>query len=321
MPKTPFRALLPLLLTLAPTVAGAADIRVTATPAIATSATSERVSLSEALAPAFRAVPVGGRLRLRDWPIGPGRRATAELTRNDIYAADARLYVVDEQGVREVPRSRWLLFAGDALDTGGSHWALAVAFDPDTQTLQAQSWAGSLRYELTPVAGQRSAHQVAVAEVAAHVECEQGAAQEPFDLSRLGLPDKRVPELTDIPTTNAISTLHTATVAADLDNEVMAQKFSNNSTTATNFMAALFNAMNVMYERDLLVRLVQGTTFYRTAADPYALPNGDTTFNKLVEFGNYWSVNNGGVTRALAMMFSGRQTRPRAAPAGRESPG
>ena len=64
---------------------------------------------------------------------------------------------------------------------------------------------------------------------------------------------------------------HTTAIAVETDNEIMATKFGNNTTTATNYIASLFAAMNVIYERDLRIRLVQGTTYLRTAPDPWTV--------------------------------------------------
>src|SRR5204862_3769286 len=85
-----------------------------------------------------------------------------------------------------------------------------------------------------------------------------------------------------------ITSLHSATIAVETDTQIMTNKFSNSTTTASNYIASLFAQMNVIYERDLLVRLLQGTTFLRTS-DPYTLndtpPYDDNlNANKLSEF-------------------------------------
>ena len=64
-----------------------------------------------------------------------------------------------------------------------------------------------------------------------------------------------------------ITSLHTATVAFDTDNELMFQKFGDNTTSATNYIASLIASINVMYERDLLLRLLQGFTVLRVIDD------------------------------------------------------
>jgi hypothetical protein len=88
----------------------------------------------------------------------------------------------------------------------------------------------------------------------------------------------------------------------------MLNKFSNNTTNASNYIAQLVAAMNVFYERDLLVRLVQGTTFLRvsTTPDPWTGGSGAADLSKLQQFSNYWNANMGGVSRAVAAMLSGK---------------
>jgi len=114
------------------------------------------------------------------------------------------------------------------------------------------------------------------------------------------------------PFSAALASLHTATLAVDTDNEAMLKRFSDNTTTATTFIAQLLAAMNVMYERDLNVRLLQGTTFLRlsTTPDPYSeLPSGSsTTLAELNEFSTYWDTKHDSIPRALAMMLSGKLT-------------
>ena len=77
----------------------------------------------------------------------------------------------------------------------------------------------------------------------------------------------------------------------------MQLKFGDNATAATDYIASLFALMNVMYERDVQVRLLQGFTILRpsTTPDPYvqsspAAANG----NSLNEFTSYWSAGCGG---------------------------
>ena len=46
---------------------------------------------------------------------------------------------------------------------------------------------------------------------------------------------------------------------------------SRNTTNATNYIATLIASVNVMYERDLNLRLVAGTTILRTGSDPWTV--------------------------------------------------
>jgi hypothetical protein len=134
-------------------------------------------------------------------------------------------------------------------------------------------------------------------------------AQETGELDKLLLPST-APGVIG----NAISSLHTATVAVDTDNELLNLKFGNSTAAATSYIANLFAAMNVVYERDLLIRLLQGFTILRpsTTADPYVQSASPASGADLNEFSNYWAGGCGGgctgVSRALTMLLSGKSS-------------
>jgi hypothetical protein len=119
-------------------------------------------------------------------------------------------------------------------------------------------------------------------------------------------------------TLDAITTLHTAVLAVDTDDELLFYKFADNTTTATNYIASLIAQMNVMYQRDLLIQLVQGTTFLRVGDsadgdhfndDPWSQPaTGGANGNQLNEVSSYWGTTNNGITRAFVAMLSGKGT-------------
>ena len=103
------------------------------------------------------------------------------------------------------------------------------------------------------------------------------------------------------------------TLAVDTDNEFMGQKFSNNTTNAANYLASLFALISVIYERDLQLRILQGTTILRVSsfADPYLQSGtGNADSAKLSEFRSYWNSHYAGVSRAAAMLLSGKQASP-----------
>jgi hypothetical protein len=104
-------------------------------------------------------------------------------------------------------------------------------------------------------------------------------------------------------------------IAVDTDNEFHYKKFANDLGDATTWIADLFLAMNVMYERDLSLRLLQGDTFLRRDLDDPPTYNDDpwtggsgASSSHLTEFGSYWSANYGAVDRVLAMLLSGKST-------------
>jgi hypothetical protein len=94
-----------------------------------------------------------------------------------------------------------------------------------------------------------------------------------------------------------------AVVAIDTDNEWMAGK-GNNPTTAMNWIADVFLAMNVFYERDVETRLLIGDVILRTSPDPYSEPSDRSA--QLDEFAAHWRYNMGGTDRDFAALLSGR---------------
>lgn len=88
----------------------------------------------------------------------------------------------------------------------------------------------------------------------------------------------------------------------------MSVRFGNDTTAATNWIADLFATMNVMYENDLDVQLVQGTTYLRTGSDPYTQNDSPASQADLTEFGSYWQAHYAAVPRAFAMLLSGKSS-------------
>ncbi len=290
--------------------------------AAGTSQRAEIVTFGTDLAPALLRIQNDASVRVADWPVAPDQRAEVVLTRRDVYAPDARVFVVDGQGTREVPRSRLAFFSGTAV--GDPEIRVFAGVDPDTGSVNGFIQTREELYELHPLsevpslakyAGRRS-HLVAPPEV---FRAERGESGE-FTCGQNGAPlsfleeRDRIQQMAgdqDSIFASAITTLHTATIAVDTDNELMNLKFSNNTTTATNYIASLIASMSAIYERDALLRLLQGTTFLRvsTTADPYNdTGSGNASVSKLQEFSNVWNTTHVGVTRALAMMLSGKQS-------------
>jgi hypothetical protein len=99
-----------------------------------------------------------------------------------------------------------------------------------------------------------------------------------------------------------------AFVAVDTDNELMSERFGNNTSAASSWIADLFATMNVMYENDLNVTLQQATTILRTAPDQYTQNNTPADGADLDEFGTYWQTHYPSVPRAFAMLLSGKSS-------------
>lgn len=259
---------------------------------------AEQLSLDTAALRALLAAPQEVPIRLKDWPIAPGRRGDVVVTRREVYAADAKLYVVEEAGAKEVPRARLAFFSGELEGDPATQMLLSV--DPERWRLESFARTAEGWSELRPLEADASAGEYLLTPATGRL---------PFGCAAGDLP-KSPAKLVSSASPEAVDALRQATLAVDTDNEFMNLKFANNVPNATSYVAQLVALMSVIYERDLEVRLLQGTTFYRvsTTPDPYAQSAADDADGaKLDEFANYWSANYASVSRAAALMLSGKQ--------------
>jgi hypothetical protein len=284
---------------------------------------AELVTLDANLTPRLLGLAPEASLRVTDWPVAPETRRDVILTRHEIYAPDAKIYRVDDKGLTELPRSTIALYWGVA--EGDDQVRVFLAIDPATGKTQSFTQLPGGLYELRPVPGKAGQNLVAApealgvgdgsaAETSAtsatsatpHWSCgEEEALQDPTHTSKalrsiLGGSANTAPPFTD---------LHTATVAIDTDNELLTNKFANSTVSATSYIASLLGAMTVMYERDLHVRLLQGTTFLRVSStpDPWnQASTGGASGAQLSEVSSYWAANYGNVSRAVTVMLSGK---------------
>ena len=243
-------------------------------------------------------------VRIQSWPVAPGDHRAIRLERRSVYAAGARLFEVGKHGLREVSRSPRIHFLGVIEDETGS--GVLLILDPRSGQLSGVTVSQGLSFDLE---ASDPAEPRAVRVVASH---ERTAALDPsWDCGgeSLHLPDtpwNRTSDLPAPPRAKAGSALE-AVVAIDTDTELLSQKFGNSTAAAADYIADLFAAMNVMYERDLDLRLLQGTTYLRTGSDPYVQNSGGSASGaELNEFGNYWKTHYQSVDRALAAMLSGK---------------
>ncbi len=256
-----------------------------------------------------KAMLVNDRITLKELPLSADRVGPVTLKRIDVYAPGARIHVIDEQGSHDIPRSDWLHFVADksipgsprmsvSMSADGAHAeGFLLSDDGHTYALNAERRLGRLDFTLNPTGKDAQGNKTRFA-----------CADDLYDgLLNRGAPEPvRLPFETDAVDATTAAT-RTATLAVDTDNEFMQQKFSNNTTNASNYIAALIAGLNVIYERDLDLTMVQGDTTLRvsTVTDPYNDP-GTNTLDQLDEFGEYWSANQGTVVRAFATQLSGK---------------
>jgi hypothetical protein len=296
----------------------AAEVRGQLIDAPGTDVQAEVVTFGEALGPALLRVAPDETVLVARWPVAPGVRDDVRLTRFEIYAPDARIWKVEGDRRTEVPRSRMAFFHGLAENAPDTR--VFVGLDPDTGAFLglAVSPQGSFEIRPFPEAARGRGHLVTVPEYFLPEKggkpeilswtCGQSAADEPLAFLQENLQEEPA-------VARALSSLHTVTLAVDTDNELLQQKFADNTANATSYVAALIAAMNVIYERDLNIRLLQGTTFLRvsTTPDPYTQPpagDGSVTQSQLSELALYWSGTYGSIQRGLAMLLSGKSPSP-----------
>ena len=236
------------------------------------------------------------------------------LTRHDVYAKGAELWEVRGDRRRALPRSPWVYLWGAA--THDDAIRVLVGVEPSSREVFGITFTPQGAHELrrapeSPAAspqylvGPQWLLRGLDGERRNEWTCGQAEAPTQVSLGAL-LGESRLGTATGA----AITTQHTAAVAVDTDNQFMA-KFGNDTAAAGNYLASLFAQMNAIYQRDLLVRLVQGTTYLRTTPDPWKVddtaPYSDLeNWEKLQEFTSWWAANQAAVPRALALMLSGR---------------
>jgi Metallo-peptidase family M12 len=114
------------------------------------------------------------------------------------------------------------------------------------------------------------------------------------------------------PQSNRLAGSRKARLAVDTDNEFMLQKFANNSSNASSWIASLVALMNTQsFEPDLDLTMELGTVILRpsTTTDPFNVNSGSSANDtELQEFGTVWQNNFSGTPRAFAMMLSGKST-------------
>jgi hypothetical protein len=259
-------------------------------------------------------------VRIAGWPVAPGERADVLVTRHEVYAPDTKIWKVDGKGRKtEVPRSRLAFYWGSADDDSDTR--VFVAVDPDTAQLDGFSLSPRATHEIHPLGSAKLG--VAVPGVAQYLvappeffleqlgerpewSCGQSGASMDFLLGQQEGLTAATAGLSSI-SEAAITSLHTALLAIDTDTELLSIKFGNNTTTATNYIASLIAQMNVIYQRDLLIQLVQGTTFLRVGSDPWTVAStGAASPSQLSEVTNYWATNNSAIPHAFVAMLSGK---------------
>jgi len=255
------------------------------------------------------ALKPGESLVVDTFPAGPTKLASVRFERIALYSADAHVYVETATGRAELPRSSQIFLRGYSDD---GKVRVALALNPDLTVAHGNGSGSEGSFVLHAVHKSGAAIMVAQpleADLPAgfNFDYRCGNENEKLDLPALNAATTQMRTALAAQASTASSSLRLAVVAVDTDSLFMSSLFANNTTSASNWIAGMFNTMNLMYERDLQVKLQIGTTILRTSAatDPYVSLTTNATQAGLDLFASYWKTNESTVPRAFAVLLSG----------------
>jgi hypothetical protein len=240
------------------------------------------------------------------------------LRRLEVYAPDARLWVATARGLEPMPRSTLVHFVGAR---AGERLSLSLAPDLSHGEGLLLGEEGSFRLEVSARAG----GGLVLSGISTEAPLPDGSLPESDCVGGLEGDDSwhkalKLPEAAPAATPKVAT--RKVTLAIDTDNELMAQKFSDNTANAGSYMAALVAGMSAIYEMEpgaggARIKLEIGTQILRVSGtpDPYPSATGSDTVDQLNEFGAYWRNNYpyAGYPRAFALMISGKSSSPNSA--------
>ncbi len=227
---------------------------------------------------------------IRSLPLDATRVVDVALTRRDVFAAGARVVVVDTSGPRQVAPPAVEIYTGTVVGEPDSYVFLTLA--PTVQGLIEFSGgtfviADRARDGRPPV-------------VYAPAARPDGLKIRPWVCGTDRL--EALGTAWTGPAPRGTPACRQAQVAVETDHEYW-QLFGNESD-ATAYVATLIGAVSGIMERDFNVRLVLSyVRIWNTPADPWTV---DDAIDELYEFRDYWEANMAGVPRDLAHFLSGR---------------
>ena len=287
-------------------------VLLTVAPGLAVSAerTFERATMARLFA-----LRAGETSKIDAFPVSPTRSASIRFERAQVYSRDAQIFVMTAAGKKVLPRSERTFLRGYSAD---GRDRVALAFNADGTFAQGNGSSPEGAFVLH--AGPGSAGGIRLEATSLESGWPKGfkfdmrCANDSANLEVHSFNDLSA-QLKALSATGAAATaaatsnaLRLATVAVDTDTLFMSSLFANNATDATNYIAGMFNIMNLMYERDLLVELLVGTTVLRTtpASDPYIDFTPGASTPELNFFANHWKVNHAAVNRSFTVLLSGQ---------------
>ena len=241
-------------------------------------------------APARAALASGRRgdvVELSAFPVAPGVRRDVRFEAFEVYAPGAKIWEIRDGERREIPRDGSARYLGRSAD-GGTRVGLSLA----GEELYAFALSPEGAYRLT---GPKADGTFAVEDATP----PGGLLYEGCGTEHMAIPDSVLDAMEALRPSGLPASLQgteqevqgapasrQAVVAVDTDTELLSEKFGNNSTTALTYITSLFVVLNVMYERDLDLFLLQGDTTIRTGSDPF---NNTDTPASLAQLQQFWT--------------------------------
>lgn len=246
------------------------------------------------------------------FPASPSTSVSIRFGRVQIYSPEARIFVVTPTGQTELPRSDRIFLRGYS-DDRTVRVAMSLNADGSFADGNGSSPEGSFALRSrTDASGAQRLTAIALKDALPpgyryQYRCsnEDPITNAPTSLDQMlkNLSAPSAPALV----ASSPSPYSLAIVAVDTDSLFMSTLFSNSAANATTWIAKMFNTMNTMYETDLNVQLLQGTTFLRVGTDPYGSASTVPVDTADVDvFATYWRANYASVKRAFATLLSGR---------------
>jgi cysteine-rich repeat protein len=217
---------------------------------------------------------------LDDFPLGVDGTVTLDVFRIEVFAPHARVDVVGAAGVEQVPLPDEVYFSGHVRGDDASR-VLLVAGEDEVHGFVVH---GGMTYPFgRDATGRQRVYATRDIDPATHPGPSEFCGND-LHPERGGLSAVVPRGLTPAPLVTAnTSTVLQIHVAVDTDTELRA-KFGSNAATLS-YLASLLAASNVIYERDVSVRLLFSYVRLWSSADPWT---ATATDQALDEVQSYW---------------------------------
>ncbi len=258
----------------------------------------EAVDLDRAGFAALRAS--SGKVRVEGFPVAPGALATLVLERFEVVTADARVTVSGPDGETSLPFPAIAHFSGKIEGAPASSVYLSAQRDALFAYVRLQD--GGLAYVGPAASGSdfvvRTADSPAN-ELSLSQPWACATEELPAALKALAEPAFPAPQA-------SLAGLKQAAVRVETDYELYAKHGS--ADALATWVATLYGAINVVYERDLALHLALAEVHVWSGGagtDPYVSTN---TRTQLDEVGDWWHANRpmGTYPRAMVHFLSGK---------------